>query len=236
MVIWRINSAWKQRIYVESIPKARCLKSQIESLARKREEEFCLNVLFETEQTHARHSDQTQTQSFTSKTSLWHDSLRLPFSSHCGWWTSDTQIINTHGNTQSQQTDGVIWQRLEQACLVFLLQLFVFIVYLKHITLPNVKLSGKRRGAEKKQEICFCRLALLSYSSPSVVQAQLAAGMFSLSVTHCTSSICMFVLIWLVKTTGDLYLLPWIVAATWKTDEQLIPCVFIYTFSLWSRF
>lgn len=35
------------------------LKSQIESLARTREEEFCLNLLFKTEQTHARHSDQT---------------------------------------------------------------------------------------------------------------------------------------------------------------------------------
>lgn len=180
--------------------------------------------MFKTEQTRERHSAETWTHSFTSKTSLWHDSLRLPFSSRCGWRTSDSHI-NTRESTQSQQTDGVIWQRLEQACcLVFLLQLFVFIVYLKHITLPNVKLSGKRHGAEQKQEICFCRLALLSYSSPSVVQAQLAAGMFSLSVTHCTSSICMFVLIWLVKTTGDLYLLTY---STWQTDEQLILCVFI---------
>lgn len=67
---------------------------------------------------------------------------------------------HTHKHTWKQQTDGVIWQRLEHACcLVFLLQLFVFIVYLKHITLPNVELSGKQHGAERKHvsvgSLCF---------------------------------------------------------------------------------
>lgn len=63
--------------------------------------------------------------------------------------------MHTHTRTHTdpctplQQTDGVIRQRLERAPhLVFLLQLRVFIVGLKHFPLPNVELRVEEEAAE----------------------------------------------------------------------------------------
>lgn len=68
-----------------------------------------------------------------------------------------------------------------------------FLLHLRHITLPNVRLSAT------KGERRLCRLALLSHLSSSVFQVPLPAGMFCSAVIHRTLSICMAVVVTTVR-------------------------------------
>lgn len=130
-------------------------------------------------------------------------------------------LTDTHTHTQTHMWKHMVaadrWRDLT-AITTRLFGLFVF-----YCSFETAKCGTVWQAARSREEA----RDVIPSSSPSVFQATLTAGVFSLPVTHCTFSICMFVPVWMDKTTGNLYSFIWITAP----DTQVSAGCCVFTFS-----